>query len=52
MIVKKLERMLADAREKRSWGEIAITLKEGVPQVIRLTIQEKVEDTPANDYRK
>ena len=47
--MKQIEKMLAEARAKRSWGEITITLKEGMPALIRQTIQHKVEDRPANE---
>jgi len=45
--LKQIERMLAEARAKRSWGEITITLKEGKPVLIRQMIQHKIEDNPA-----
>jgi hypothetical protein len=43
--------MLAEAQAKRSWGEIVITLKDGRPILLKKTVQEKVEDYPANDNR-
>ena len=46
--MKQIEKMLAEARAKRSWGEITITLKEGNATLIRQTIQHKVEDSPAH----
>ena len=45
--MKQIERMLAEARAKRSWGEITITIKDGKPVLIRQTIQHKTEDSPA-----
>ena len=49
--MKQVEKMIAEARTKRSWGEIVITLKEGKPVLIRQTIQHKIEDNPANDQQ-
>jgi hypothetical protein len=49
--MKKLDEMLAEAQEKRSWGEIVIILKNGQPILLKKTIQEKVEDYPADDTR-
>jgi hypothetical protein len=49
--MKKLDEMLAEAQAKRTWGEIIITLKDGKPILLKQTIQEKVEDYPANDNR-
>ena len=48
LVIKKLEAIFADAQKQKTWGEVTITLKEGNPVVIRTTIQEKVEDYPAN----
>ena len=45
--LKQIEKMLAEARAKRSWGEISITIKDGKPVLIRQTIQHKAEDSPA-----
>jgi hypothetical protein len=49
--MKKLDEMLVQAQAKRSWGEIIITLKDGKPILLKQTIQEKIEDYPANDKR-
>jgi len=49
--VKQIEKMLAEARAKRSWGEITITLKDGKPALIRQMIQHKIEDYPANEQQ-
>jgi len=49
--LKQIEKMLAEARAKRTWGEITITLKEGKPVLIRQMIQHKTEDNPANDQQ-
>jgi hypothetical protein len=49
--MNRLEKMLADARANRTWGEIVITLKDGKPILLKLTIQEKIEDYPANEQR-
>lgn len=50
--MNKLDKMLADARANRTWGEIVITLKEGVPILLKQTIQVKVEENPATYERK
>ena len=50
--LKQIEKMLAEARAKRTWGEITITLKEGKPVLIRQMIQHKIEDNPANDQQE
>ena len=47
--LKQIEKMLAEARAKRSWGQIVIELKEGRAVLIRQTIQHKVEDYPATN---
>jgi hypothetical protein len=47
--MKKLDELLAEARAKRSWGEITIVLKDGKPVLLRQTTQEKVEEEPANE---
>jgi len=44
---KKLEQIFKDAAAKRSWGEVTIVLKEGKPGLLRIMIQEKVEEYPA-----
>jgi hypothetical protein len=49
--MKKIDEMLAEAQSRRSWGEIVITLKDGKPILLKQTIQERVEDYPANDNR-
>jgi hypothetical protein len=49
--MKKLDEMLAEARLKQTWGEIIIILKNGKPILLKQTIQEKVEEIPANDNR-
>jgi len=46
VIVKQLEKMFAEARKNRTWGEITIMLKDGKAVLIKQTIQEKVEDNP------
>ena len=48
--MKQIERMLAEARAKRSWGEIIIIIKDGKPALIRHTIQHKVEDSPNDQF--
>jgi hypothetical protein len=52
-VVNKLEKMLAEARTKRTWGEITITLKDGKPVLLKQTTQEKAEDEeyPASNDR-
>lgn len=50
-VVNKLEKMLAEARTNRTWGEITVTLKDGKPVLVTQTIREKVEDTPASNDR-
>jgi hypothetical protein len=50
-VPKKLEALLADARNKKTWGEITVTLKDGLPVLIRTTSQEKAEDYPASDTK-
>ena len=52
--LKKLERMLLEAAEKRSWGSIEIDLKEGRVYLLRQTVQIKPEeDYPlASNFRK
>ena len=50
-VLKKLEAIFADARNKKTWGEVTVTLKDGYPVVIRTTSQEKVEDYPASDAK-
>jgi hypothetical protein len=47
--MKQIETMLAEARAKRTWGQIIIELKEGKAVLIRQTIQHKVEDYPATN---
>jgi len=49
--MQKLDEMLAEARLKKTWGEIVITLKDGKPILLKRTIQEKVEDYPSDDDR-
>ena len=49
--MKQIEKMLAEARAKRSWCEIVVVVKEAKPALIRQTIQHKVEDCPANDQQ-
>jgi len=49
--MKKLDEMIDEAREKRSWGEITIVLKDGKPVLLRKTTQEKVEETPADEIK-
>lgn len=49
--MNKLDEMLAEAHAKHTWGEIVITLKDGKPILLKRTIQEKVEEHPANDNR-
>jgi hypothetical protein len=49
--MKKLDELLLEARAKHTWGEIIITLKDGKPILLKHTIQEKVEDSPAHDNR-
>ncbi len=50
-VLKKLEAVFADARSKKTWGEVTVTLKDGFPVLIRTTSQEKVEDSPASDAK-
>jgi hypothetical protein len=50
--MNKLEKLLADARTNRTWGEIVITLKDGNPILLKYTTQEKAEDYPANDQQR
>ena len=45
--LKQIEKMLADARKNKSWGEISIVIKEGKPVLVRELIQHKTEDSPA-----
>jgi hypothetical protein len=49
--MKQLDEMLAKALAKHTWGEIIITLKDGKPILLKQTIQEKVEDYPANENK-
>jgi hypothetical protein len=44
--IQKLEALLAEAAEKRTWGAIEIQLKQGIPILVRTTTQEKLEDYP------
>lgn len=46
-LLKKLDAMLDQARLDRTWGEIAIELRDGEPKLLRKTNQEKLtEDYP------
>ena len=47
--MKKLDDLFAEARAKRSWGEITIVLKDGKPVLLKQTTQQKVEEEPANE---
>jgi len=49
--LKKLEAIFADARNKKTWGEVTVTLKDGYPVLVRTTTQEKIEDYPASDNK-
>jgi hypothetical protein len=44
--IKRLEKMLQEAKEKRSWGSIEIDLKDGRVYLLRQTVQIK----PDEDY--
>jgi hypothetical protein len=48
----KLEKVLADARTNRTWGEIVITLKDGKPILLKVTTQEKIEEYPAYEQHR
>jgi hypothetical protein len=46
--IKKLQTMLQEAQARRSWGTIEVDLKDGVPYLLRQTIQTKIEETHPN----
>jgi hypothetical protein len=46
-LMKKIEAMLADAAQQKTWGCIEIDLKDGRPILLRQTTQTKInEDFP------
>jgi hypothetical protein len=45
--IQKLQALLAEAAEKRTWGAIEIQLKQGVPILVKTTTQTKLEDYPS-----
>ena len=46
--IKKLERLLNEAKERGTWGSVEIELKNGQPTVIRQTIQTKADEEIPN----
>lgn len=51
--LKKVEQMLQDARAKRTWGTIEISLKDGHAYLLKQTTQTKIEEeSPSSAYRK
>ena len=52
--LQKVEKMLQEAADKRTWGNISIDLKDGKPLLIKQTIQTRAEeDYPyGNTFRK
>ncbi len=48
-VSKKLERMLQEAQERRTWGRIEIDLKDGRVILLRQTAQFKPEDCPGGE---
>ncbi len=54
-LIRKLDNMLEEAARLHTWGLIEIDLKDGVPTLLRKTVQEKlanVEDRPHANYRR
>ncbi len=49
--LKRLEAILAEARKERMWGEVVLLIKDGQVNLLRVTKQEKVEESPANDSK-
>jgi len=46
--LSQIEKMLQEAANKRSWGEIQVEIKDGKPTVIRQTIQTKADEESPN----
>jgi hypothetical protein len=45
--IRKLEAILAEARRKRTWGEVVVVLKDGKPALLHKTYQERIiEEEP------
>ncbi len=49
--LKRLEALLDAARKERMWGEIVICVKDGQVNLLRVTKQEKVEESPTSDNK-
>jgi hypothetical protein len=47
-LLKKLDAMLSAAEQERMWGTIDIELKDGVPQLLRISTTEKLQNTMEN----
>jgi hypothetical protein len=46
-LLKKINVLLDQAASDRTWGELAIELRDGQPKLLRRTYQDKLtEDTP------
>jgi hypothetical protein len=52
--LRKVEQILREAEQKRSWGSVEIDLKDGRVYLIRQTVQIKPEDSPvyARKYQR
>ena len=54
-LLKKIDAMLTDLERTRAWGTIEIEVRDGVPNMIRRTLNEKLiaqENTRGPEYRR
>jgi hypothetical protein len=47
-LLRKLDAILSAAEQERMWGTIDIELKDGVPQLLRKSTTEKLQNTMEN----